>query len=75
LTNIEFANAVGCDETMASRLRNGQRCPSVALLDRIHRVYGLSLEELIAAHKQGPNAVGRLLRRKVFDRAPQSTAA
>lgn len=67
LSNQQFADRVGCDFTTASRLRNGQRRPSVALMTRISEEFGLPLDELVDAHNQGPKAFGKLLTLKVFN--------
>lgn len=68
-TNTEFARRVGVHFTMASRMRNGQRLPSVRTLSRISSAYGVPVEQLIKAHSEGPDAFAALLREKVFEAA------
>lgn len=70
MTNEEFGRRVGVTHSMASRMRNGFRLPSVEVLRKIHTEFGVSLEELTAAHVAGPAEFGRLLRQRCF-RAPQ----
>jgi transcriptional regulator with XRE-family HTH domain len=66
VTNQEMATRVGIHHSMASRLRAGKRLPSVALMRRISTEYGVPLAELVDAHTAGPEAMGSLLRRRVF---------
>jgi transcriptional regulator with XRE-family HTH domain len=44
---MEFAERVGIHFTTASRLRNGQRVPSTALLARIAREFDIKGEDLL----------------------------
>jgi len=79
MTNSEFAKAVGCDVTTASRYRNGHRLPGVQLLERIRLVLGVSHDELHAIWEKGTkwkaehpkdpqgNPFGAYLRRTMFD--------
>ena len=67
VSNSEFAQAVGCHFSHASRLRNGLRLPSAPVLLRIQRVYGLDLQELMDAYAAGADELGRYLRTNVFD--------
>lgn len=66
VTNDDFAAAVGVHFTTASKLRNGQRKPSLSLLHRIHEAYGISLELLVTTANEGAEAFGALLRKRVF---------
>jgi len=66
LTNYEFAERVGCDFTMASRLKLGKRMPSADLLVRIIRAFELPPDEVIAAYEGGPTVFSRYLRTRVF---------
>jgi len=47
MTNREFANAVGCSTTMASRMRNGKRAPSVATLRACIEAFDLDADEAL----------------------------
>lgn len=68
LTNEQFGEKVGVHFTMASRLRNGMRLPSVNTLRRIVNEFDLSLDEAVTAHERGSAEFGRFLREKVFER-------
>lgn len=70
VTNREFAEATGCDDTMASRLRNGKRLPGADLLLRIHEAYQVPLDALHDARTRGRKAMGELLRNSIFDVNP-----
>jgi len=65
VTNPEFAGAVGISESMASRLLNGHRLPSVAVMNSIARAYGIPIADLATAHAKGSTAFGKLLRDRV----------
>lgn len=69
-SNADFGTRVGCDPTMASRLRNGQRMPSAHLLGRIIDAYddgsGQFRDALLSATLVGPAAVGQVLRQFIF---------
>lgn len=67
LTNEEFAAAVGCDFTHASKIRNGSRLPSLPLLIKIRRVYALDGNEVMDAYEQGPVRFAAYLNSKVFE--------
>lgn len=67
VTNEEFGNRVGCDFTMASRLKNGRRLPSRDLLSRIVEAYGLDATEALAASSAGKEAFAAFLDRHVFN--------
>lgn len=66
MTNEAFAQATGCTFTMASRLRNGRRLPSAALLIRIMDAYDLDAEEILLAHQGGPEIFGQYIRKMVY---------
>lgn len=75
ITNQQFADATGLHFTMASRLRSGQRRPSIRTLQRIATVYGLPIQELIDQYNAGrsdpadpnsPYAIGLFLAEKIF---------
>jgi transcriptional regulator with XRE-family HTH domain len=48
VNNPDFAKRVGIHFTMASRLRNGERMPSTAVLSRIVSAFELTGEDLEA---------------------------
>lgn len=73
VTNNEFGDRVGCDFTMASRLRNGERLPSRELLERIVAAYGLDGNEALAATRAGRSAFKEFLRVKVFEHPKPTT--
>lgn len=67
VNNHQFADAVGCNYTMASRLRSGHRMPSANMLARICRAYNLDEGEALRKHAEGAEALSAWLREKVFD--------
>jgi transcriptional regulator with XRE-family HTH domain len=73
VNNHQFADAVGCNYTMASRLRSGNRRPSADMLARICRAYNLDEGEALRKHAEGPEALSAWLREKVFN-APSPDA-
>ena len=75
MTNSEFAAAVGCDVTTASRYRNGHRLPGVRLLKEIRTVLDMTPEEIEAVYDQGAEAFGAMLRERVFDDDGQAAVA
>jgi len=64
-TNEAFAARVGCHHTMASRLFNGQRVPSLELMQRISKEYNISMAALVDARLQGAQQFAELLRSRV----------
>jgi transcriptional regulator with XRE-family HTH domain len=66
LTNSDFADAVGCSESMASRLRSGRRRPSAELRDRIVLVYKLDPMQAIQAYSDA-DTFGSFLRQHIFE--------
>jgi transcriptional regulator with XRE-family HTH domain len=70
VTNEEFGERVGCDYTMASRLRGGKRLPSRELLERIVAAYQLDGGEALAATAGGPEVFARYLSERVFNPTP-----
>lgn len=52
-TLAEFADSVDIHYSMASRLRSGDRRPSLKLLVRIASTYGLDLRDAAVAVDQG----------------------
>ena len=74
MTNREFANAVGCSPTMASRMRNGLRAPSVSMLHGVIQVFGLDEGDALLAARQ-PDTWGSYLRDRVFTRTGAHASA
>lgn len=66
MTNAEFGRRVGCNHSTASRLRSGDRLPSVGLMSRISEEFGIPVKTLVEAHQAGPESFSALLRRRVF---------
>lgn len=75
VTNHAFATAVGCNYTMASRLRSGNRMPSAKMLTRICAAYQLDEGEALRAHARGQDAFSAWLREKVFNVDADADAA
>lgn len=67
MTNLEFGERVGCSESMASRLRSGDRLPGREQLGRIVAEFELNQEEAFAAYTAGRMAFGKYVTEKVFD--------
>lgn len=65
-SNTSFARRVGCNHTMASRLRSGQRMPSAAMLVRICEAYELDRGEALDQYSKGPAEFSAWLRDVVF---------
>ena len=53
ITNYEFGDAIGCDFTMASRVRRGERLPSRDLLANIVKAYNLDANDALDACVSG----------------------
>lgn len=66
LLNQEFGDAIGVHFTMASRIRSGQRLPSLRVCEKIAEVYKIPLTTLLAARREGPEVFSVLIRRRVF---------
>lgn len=69
MTNREFAERVGCDHTMASRLRSGVRLPSARLMTRIKDEFNLDWDEIMAAYNGGEEKFGEFIRTKIYQDA------
>lgn len=63
-----FASRVDCHLSTASRLRSGERLPSLTLLARIGREFKLPLPELVAQYEKGRPAFAKYLRTRVFEK-------
>jgi transcriptional regulator with XRE-family HTH domain len=65
-SNTSFASKVGCNHTMASRLRSGQRMPSAAMLGRICDAYHLDKSVALTKYAEGRDIFSAWLREHVF---------
>ena len=65
VTNQQFAERVGIHHSMASRLFNGQRMPSIELMVRISEEYGIPVNKLLAARIEGPQAMSDILHMRI----------
>lgn len=72
-TNQAFGDTIGCSHSMASRMVNGKRIPSLDLIQTISEKYGIPLTSLVNARKKGGEAFGELLQRKIV--RPANAAA
>jgi transcriptional regulator with XRE-family HTH domain len=68
MTLEDFASRVDCHLSTASRLRSGERLPSLTLLARIGREFKLPLNELIGHYERGRPAFAKYLRTHIFDK-------
>lgn len=69
LTNFQFADKVDVHYTMASRLRNGERVPSLNTFTKVVDVFGLTdaqIREWLNAIAKGEEASGKWLRDNIF---------
>lgn len=66
-SNREFAEKLEIDISFASKLRNGQRLPSLNLMQKISWAYDIPLKELTDTYFKGRIEMGRFLRARVFD--------
>ena len=62
----EFSARVGCSISMASRLRSGERLPSLAMLIKISEAFDIAYDDLMAAYRQGPVEFSACLREQAF---------
>lgn len=65
-SNTDFARKVGCNHTMASRLRSGQRMPSSAMMLSICKAYNLDEGEALRMYGEGRESFSAWLRKNVF---------
>lgn len=65
ISNVEFGAAVGCDHSMASRIRSGHRLPGLDLMTRISEEFGIPMSTLLKARQAGPAEIAKLLARRV----------
>lgn len=72
LTNEKFGELVGCHFTTSSRLRNGERLPSLNMMTKIQKAFDLPYDDLMSAYEGGAAVFGRYLSVKVFGEAVPS---
>lgn len=65
MSNEEFGRRIGVSPSMASRIRNGRRLPGTVVLRSIHLELKIPLRELLDAHREGPDAFGRLVTERI----------
>ncbi len=63
ITNRELGTAIGVSPSMASRIRNGKRCPSVHTMTKLAEFLRADIAHLANAHLQGPPTFGAEVRR------------
>ncbi len=63
ITNRELGDAIGVSPSMASRIRNGKRCPGVHTMTRLAEFLRADVGHLANAHLQGPQTFGAEVRR------------
>jgi transcriptional regulator with XRE-family HTH domain len=66
VNNMDFAKVIGVHFSMASKLKNGHRSPSLDTLIRIWEEFDLPADELLNSAKGGADSFGRYLRDRVF---------
>jgi hypothetical protein len=74
MTNKEFGRRVGCDASMASYLRNGQRSPGTDTFVTIILEFELDPIEAMDAYRLGPEIFSRYLQMTVFEYRTSFTA-
>lgn len=62
ISNPDFAVGAGVSESMASRLLNGKRLPSISVMNQIEKSFGIDIASQTAAYAKGADAYGKLLR-------------
>jgi transcriptional regulator with XRE-family HTH domain len=68
MTNRELGDLIGVSASMASRIRNGKRLPSIEVMDRLALALGIDLIRLVNTYTQGANAFGALVRELLHER-------
>lgn len=66
MSNTQFAETMGYHHSTVSRLRHGQRLPSLPQLVRICDANDLDLAKYVRAHVEGPEVFSALLRKEVL---------
>lgn len=65
ISNRELGHRIGVSPSMASRLRNGHRTPSMPVLRRLVKAFDLSLDDAVRASSEGAVAFGRFVTQAV----------
>lgn len=60
---------IKADQSMVSRIINGKRLPSVPVVERIAKEFGISLATLVSARNAGPEEFAALMKKRVVDPA------
>ena len=63
LTQLQVANRVGVSKTMISAYETASKAPSIEVLIRLSRLYGVSVDYLVCV--DAPNAYGGCQRQQV----------
>ncbi len=66
MTNEQFGARAGVSESMASRLRNGQRLPGAGVLSNIIQEFDLDPAAVFKAYSSGAEAFSAYLKEYVF---------
>jgi len=74
-TNEQFAQRVGIHHSMASRIRSGDRLPSLRVIKAISDNYGIPMRTLVDARLAGAATFSEILRRRVFKDPPTVAVA
>ena len=67
ISNRELAKRLKLDPTYVSRIRSGQRTPSIETIWRMHRVLGLDIYQLVQAAALGRAAFSKYFQLKTCD--------
>ena len=65
----KFSDLVKIDQSMASRIISGKRLPSLPVMERIGKVFGIAPATLMAARNEGVESFAELMRKRVVDEA------
>lgn len=71
IPNNDFASKIDVSSSMASRLLNGERLPSLDTIQRIATAYGRPLDEVVGARNAGRTKCGLYLRKLVRAAQPE----
>lgn len=73
-TNQEIADAIGLTHSGVSRIRNGNRLPSLGIMENIEKAYGWSLEDQAAHRRRGMYDYARAFNERVAEQPADSEA-
>lgn len=71
ISRADLARELNLDESMISRLCNGQRRPSVKTIYHIARLFSVDSGKLIAAYVEGPRKFAELFNKLIVEYQPQ----